>query len=435
MANQIIKLKRGSLVKVMDVANVMQAGEIALALDTQQLVFSDGVNKKLLTNIEFYNVKGDFPQIGNVNKLYVAKTEKKTYYFDGAEYQLVTTELTDLIDDTSVAGDKVLSAEKVVALLNGKVDKVVGAVAENIAVFTEGGNIADGGMKISDLSTASKTETLTNKTIDAKGTGNNIQNIDIANFATGVVDTDTDLTANSDAKIPTQRAVKTYVDEVKASLVGGLNYRGAIDASLEANLPTSIAKGDFYKVSVAGTIGGLDLQIGDMIIANVEKAEAVTIADFDKIDNTEAPDILRTGDVSTNADLSLEGTKLTDRATIKANLDKKVDRVEGSVVDEVIAFADTNGSVKGTGKKLSDIALKEDLTPKANKVAVAVEDNILVQTANGDLKDGGKKIADLATVEAMNLKANSADVYVKNEVYTKEEIATVISVIDGGELI
>lgn len=54
------------------------------------------------------------------------------------------------------------------------------------------------------------TQTLTNKTFNA--TNNTLSNITTAMFATNVVDTDGTLAANSDTRLASQKATKTYVD-------------------------------------------------------------------------------------------------------------------------------------------------------------------------------------------------------------------------------
>jgi hypothetical protein len=57
----------------------------------------------------------------------------------------------------------------------------------------------------------------TNKTFDANGTGNSITNIEVADLASGVLDTDLTSTAATDTTIPSAKAVKTIVD-TKASI-------------------------------------------------------------------------------------------------------------------------------------------------------------------------------------------------------------------------
>ncbi len=62
------------------------------------------------------------------------------------------------------------------------------------------------------LVTTSSTATLTNKTFDVEGTGNSISNIDVADFKSGVLDTDISSVSGSDDTLASAKAIKTYVD-------------------------------------------------------------------------------------------------------------------------------------------------------------------------------------------------------------------------------
>lgn len=80
--------------------------------------------------------------------------------------------------------------------------------------------------------------------------------------------------AESDAKYPSVKAVKTYADGLVAGL---LDYRGAYDASVNtypasggSGLSGSVLKGDMWIISVAGTLGGSAIQVGDSIIAGTD---------------------------------------------------------------------------------------------------------------------------------------------------------------------
>lgn len=68
--------------------------------------------------------------------------------------------------------------------------------------------------------TASSTDTLTNKTIDANGTGNSISNIEVADLASGVLDTDLSSVSATDNTIPSAKATKAMGD-LKLPLAGG----------------------------------------------------------------------------------------------------------------------------------------------------------------------------------------------------------------------
>lgn len=88
---------------------------------------------------------------------------------------------------------------------------------------------------------------------------------------TSQLDTDGALAANSDAKVPSQKAVKTYVD---TAVTGLLDFKGATDCSGNPNYPAAL-KGDVYIVSVAGKIGGASgttVEVGDMFVASADNA-------------------------------------------------------------------------------------------------------------------------------------------------------------------
>ena len=63
-----------------------------------------------------------------------------------------------------------------------------------------------------DAAIASDTLTFTNKTFDANGTGNSISNIDFADFTSGVVLDEDNMSSNSATNLATQQSIKAYVD-------------------------------------------------------------------------------------------------------------------------------------------------------------------------------------------------------------------------------
>lgn len=91
-----------------------------------------------------------------------------------------------------------------------------------------------------------------------------------------VANKSTDITTDgaSDTKYPSAKAVKTYADGLVAGL---LDYRGAYNASVNT-FPASggsgsagaVLKGDMWIISVAGTLGGVAVQVGDSVIANTD---------------------------------------------------------------------------------------------------------------------------------------------------------------------
>lgn len=84
------------------------------------------------------------------------------------------------------------------------------------------------------------------------------------------------------AKLATAQGIKSYVGSM-ASAADAMRYVGAIDASTNPSFPASPKKGDTHKISVAGTIGGIVVEAGDMIIALADKTGATVAADWNVI--------------------------------------------------------------------------------------------------------------------------------------------------------
>jgi hypothetical protein len=85
------------------------------------------------------------------------------------------------------------------------------------------------------------------------------------------LDTDPTLSANSNTRIAPQQAIKAYVD---SKVTGLLDDKGPIDCSANPNYPAA-SKGDVYRTTVAGKIGGASgksVDVGDLIIASADNA-------------------------------------------------------------------------------------------------------------------------------------------------------------------
>lgn len=122
--------------------------------------------------------------------------------------------------------------------------------------------------------TPSSTNTLTNKTIDANGTGNSISNIEVADLASGVLDTDLSTVSGSDDTIPSAKATKTALDTKQATLSG---------ASLTAVTPAGDDKFIIQDTSDSNnvkTTTGSD--IADLVVTptNVDNAGSIMNSDF-----------------------------------------------------------------------------------------------------------------------------------------------------------
>jgi len=127
-----------------------------------------------------------------------------------------------------------------------------------------------------DYLTDSSANTLTNKTIDANGTGNSITNLEVADFAASALATNVDTATSS--QLVTGEKIKTYVDAKVAGL--GQLVPGGFDASsgdlpvTGSGLSSAIEAGDYWRITVQGTIAGLGLlEVGDALVASVSGAD------------------------------------------------------------------------------------------------------------------------------------------------------------------
>jgi hypothetical protein len=85
---------------------------------------------------------------------------------------------------------------------------------------------------------------------------------------------------NSDA------ATKFYVDDAVSGITGQLHYQGVLDASTYTSEIDNKDAGDYWVISVDGTIETIEFDVGDILLLNSDTVEA-TSTNFDKIDNTD----------------------------------------------------------------------------------------------------------------------------------------------------
>ena len=115
------------------------------------------------------------------------------------------------------------------------------SVTQHQSAINSGVSITES--QISDLQsyiTAGSTTALTNKTFDANGTGNSISNIEVADLASGVLDTDLTTVAGTDTTLASAKAIKTYVDNIAAA---GIHYHTAVRVESPSNLTASYDNG------------------------------------------------------------------------------------------------------------------------------------------------------------------------------------------------
>lgn len=161
-------------------------------------------------------------------------------------------------------------------------------------------------------------------------------------FATGVADTDTALTANSDTRFATQKAAKAYIDAQIPAQIAALDvevFKGSIDCSANPNYPAASA-GHVYRVSVAGKIGGAsgpEVEVADRLECFVDGTAAGTHAAVGAswmITQANVEGVV-TGPAATNADY-LAIWDSTTRKLKQNTLNGKIDIDLGATLDMVL---------------------------------------------------------------------------------------------------
>jgi hypothetical protein len=208
---------------------------------------------------------------------------------------------------------------------------------------------------------------------------------------------------------------------IAAALTGSMNYKGTIDASVATGVTLDGAEtGDFYYVSVAGTLDGIAFNVGDHLVVNAD------ITDFDVdgsgkidiIDNTESTDIIRTSDIID--DLVTGGTQDALSAQQGVVLKGLVDNLQSELDDtQTGAGLGTDGSYTANGAanyistatslKNADDLLDAQIKTNADDIAALQTDlSERVFTEVPTVTNGSPTLAALANIP---VKAGTARVY------------------------
>lgn len=222
-------------------------------------------------------------------------------------------------------------------------------------------------------------------------------------------DNDVALAANSATRLPTQFAVKTYVD---AAVTGVMTFRGDIDCSANPNYPAG-TKGESYVVSVAGKIGGASgksVEAGDLIVCRTTNAggtEAAVGGSWFVLEHNLLGALLSANNLA----------DLTNPATARTNLGLAIGtNVQAFDADlSALAALASNGMIVRTG---AGTVSARTLTAPAAGIAVS----------NGDGVAGNPTLAladDLAALEALTGT---------NTIYFRSAANTWTAVVIGGNL-
>jgi hypothetical protein len=186
---------------------------------------------------------------------------------------------------------------------------------------------------------ASDSLVFTNKTFDANATGNSITNIEVADLASGVLDTDLSTVSASDDTVPSAKATKAYVDgqisagvdthttitEGNSSVVVADSGTGTITVSADggtvasfASAATTITASGAINLT-AGTDVAIPNNVGVLFGTGGEKIESdgtdLTITSTGALQLTVTGTTTVSGALTVSGDLTVNGTTTTVNST------------------------------------------------------------------------------------------------------------------------
>jgi hypothetical protein len=228
-----------------------------------------------------------------------------------------------------------------------------------------------------DANIGSDTLTFTNKTFDANGTGNSISNIEVADFASGVLDTDISSASASDDTIASAKAIKTYVDsQVTAQ---DLDFQADSGGALAIDL-------DSETLTFTGGTGIDTTGSGNAVTFAIDSTVATLTGSQTLTNKTLTSPVLNTG-VSGTAVLdednmaSDSATQLATQQSIKAYVDTQVGAVSTSSISQ--GNSDVTVTDSGTGSITIDADGVTIITMNATTVLDASATTNAVRLPNG----------------------------------------------------
>jgi trimeric autotransporter adhesin len=229
-----------------------------------------------------YTIQSMVDLIGGVNKI-IAGTDISISPGDGTGTVTINSTVdpgvTSIIAGTNVVLDPsggtgavtigVPGVVKSVTSANVNLITVAGTASDPTITATIAPSIVDGGLSLVTANTIYDFVISENYISYSE---NSTANISFVNDSTSLGGG-----FSSNTVVPTQLAVKTYVDN---AVTGQLVYQGGYDAATNTpdltTSPNSILRGWTYTVTAAGTFFGEAVEIGDLLIAEIDNPTALT---------------------------------------------------------------------------------------------------------------------------------------------------------------
>ncbi|MDP2234961.1 MAG: hypothetical protein Q8J88_00885 [Bacteroidales bacterium] len=361
-----------------------------------------------IINVKLHQVSS-LPAVWEGGFLYLT-TDKTVYYGDGTAWIPVKS-IAGLI--SSVTGGVGITVQ----VTNGvaKVTLVTDGTTLEPASASDGAavRIMAGGVGTTQLADNSVT---TIKVTDKNITFNKIQDIPtmtvVGRIAAGsgvssaiTILTDLSGIISAHDSLVSAKAVKDYV----ASVVGGLGtLEGAFDANAATNFPVGAGgtkKGAYWYVNVAGTVQGVALNIGDVLIANKVNASTTSAADWIFLEtNRDQATTTTLGVIALSTQAEARAMSSTTKALTPSNLnDVRATNAEtqtGTATDRFVTPASLSSRLATeTNTGLIEIATQAEVNAGTDDTRAVTAAKLKVYT-EGLLGSFGRFVADIGNGSA-----------------------------------
>lgn len=343
-------------------ADLQNAVEADGTLTSGALVVGDG-NKKVKTHVENGFVKIESGIVTSTSdvatksadsaaagKLQVSGGADKSvadYAPSAAGHVKVNASGVVSVDEDVVTKDAASTAAGELIVSGGANKSVASYTTDGIVKVSDG--VVEAAVEGTDYLTASSSNTLTNKTIDANGTGNSISNLEVEDFASGVIVTSIGSDADDD-ELATAKATKTFVEN---KIAGMGSFQGAFTPSADGTtLPSrstgSVQSGDYWRVTANGKLGTVVLEAGDMVVAKESLSTPLAATDFFAVQANLSDTVSSSSSSSVdNALVRMDGTNGKVVQTSSATLSDDGDLIVASITST--DAASIGGSLDVTG--------------------------------------------------------------------------------------
>ena len=235
------------------------------------------LTKNQILNVAIHNLSSA-PASPVLGQVYFDTTDKRIYFWDGLAWVDMSGDIQDVLGGAGLTA----SSSNDVVTLDVNVDSATIEInsdtlrIKDLGVTT--GKLADSAVTTLKINanavTFAKLQQLNNLTV--------IGNVSGAAANAAEVTIITDMANSSSSTLATSTAIKTYIDANVGSLG---NLEGAWSAASGSfpvgSSPVAGTKaGDYWYVSVAGTVDSVAFNVGDVIVAKVNAASTTLASDW-----------------------------------------------------------------------------------------------------------------------------------------------------------